>query len=108
MAMQNSVAMQEVTDPVELATARVQDERFERNWAWFQTHASEIYAAHRGKSVYISGQELFVGDTSDEALDMSVLGRDVTILFAVIVDWPRQVVCMLGQRHESTIVVHSR
>lgn len=68
MAKTNSVVMEELTDPVELAKARVQDERFERNWAWFQAHASEIYAAHRGKSVCISGEELFVADTTEEAL----------------------------------------
>jgi hypothetical protein len=37
--------------------------------------------------------------TDPEALDMSVLGRDITGLFAVIVDEPEQVVCLLRQRH---------
>jgi hypothetical protein len=37
------------------------------------------------------------------ALDISVLGRDITGLFAVIVDWPRDVVCLVGQRHRYTI-----
>jgi hypothetical protein len=34
---------------------------------------------------------------------MCVLGRDVTGLFAVIVDQPNNVVCMIGQRHRYTI-----
>jgi hypothetical protein len=34
-----------------------------------------------------------------DALDMSVLGRDILNLFAVIVDRPGDVVCLLGQRH---------
>jgi len=38
-----------------------------------------------------------------EALDISVLGRDVMDLFAVIVDKPRNVVCLLGQRYRYTI-----
>jgi hypothetical protein len=38
-----------------------------------------------------------------EALDVSVLGRDLTSLFAVIVDRPHRVVCLLGQRHRYTI-----
>lgn len=38
-----------------------------------------------------------------EALDISVLGRDIMGLFAVIVDKPRNVVCLLGQRHRYTI-----
>ncbi len=41
--------------------------------------------------------------TELEALDMSVLGRDITDLFAVIVDRTRDVVCLLGQRHQYTI-----
>ncbi len=38
-----------------------------------------------------------------EALDMSVLGRDITDVFAVIVDRPHDVVCLLGQRHRYSI-----
>jgi hypothetical protein len=34
---------------------------------------------------------------------MSVLGGDITGLFAVIVDRPGDVVCLLGQRHRYTI-----
>ena len=37
--------------------------------------------------------------TAPDALDMSVMGRDITGLFAVIVDQQGQVVCLLGQRH---------
>ena len=54
-----------------------------------------------------SGKVLFRGRyaavTSLDALDISVLGRDVMGLFAVIVDQPDGVVCMLGQRHCYTI-----
>ena len=38
----------------------------------------------------------FAAFTAPEALDMSVLGRDVTNLFTLIVDRPRDVVCLLG------------
>ncbi|MBI3756962.1 MAG: aspartyl protease family protein [Deltaproteobacteria bacterium] len=38
-----------------------------------------------------------------ELLDMCILGRDVTDLLAVVVDRPRDVVCLLGQRHRYTI-----
>ena len=38
-----------------------------------------------------------------EALDISVLGRDIIGLFAVIVDRLHDVVCLLGQRHRYTI-----
>ncbi|MEP7338661.1 MAG: hypothetical protein ABI977_13065 [Acidobacteriota bacterium] len=38
------------------------------------------------------------------ALDLCVLGRDLTDLFAVIIDRPGAVVCLLSQRHRYTIV----
>jgi hypothetical protein len=40
-----------------------------------------------------------------EALDMSVLGRDITGLFAVIVDRPGDLVGLLGQQHRYTITL---
>lgn len=50
-----------------------------------------------------AGKVMFRGQyaavTALEALDISVLGRDITGLFAVIVDQPNNVVCLLGQRH---------
>ncbi len=65
---QPPIVMEVVTDPAELARARVQDERFGRNLAWFEAHATEIYARHRGKCICIAGQELFVADTAKEVL----------------------------------------
>jgi hypothetical protein len=38
-----------------------------------------------------------------EAPDISVLGRDITDVFTVIVDRQRDVICLLGQRHYYTI-----
>jgi hypothetical protein len=35
---------------------------------------------------------------------MSVLGRDILNLFALIVDRPQETVCLLGQRHRYAIV----
>ena len=60
------LVMEEVTDPEELARARAQRERADRNAAWLQAHASEVYR-HRGKHICIAGQQLFVGDTVQEA-----------------------------------------
>lgn len=65
------VVMEEVTDPDELAKARAQDERFEHNWAWFEVHAAEIYAAHRGKCICIAGEELFVANTPEDVLALA-------------------------------------
>jgi hypothetical protein len=64
--------MEEVTDPDELEKARAQDARFARNWMWFEAHAAEIYAAHRGKCICIAGEELFVAATPEEALAMAI------------------------------------
>ena len=54
-----------------------------------------------GSTVVFRGQYRAV--TEVEALDISVLGRDIMGLFSVIVDQPGNVVCLLGQRHRYTI-----
>jgi hypothetical protein len=54
-----------------------------------------------------AGKVMFRGQyaavTELEALDISVLGRDITRVFAVIVDWSHDVVCLVGQRHRYTV-----
>ncbi|HET6882049.1 MAG TPA: hypothetical protein VFI31_17915 [Pirellulales bacterium] len=62
------VSMEIVTDPVELAKARAQRERFDRNSAWLQAHAHEVYPKCRGKYMCIAGEELFIGATVQEAV----------------------------------------
>jgi len=54
-----------------------------------------------GGTVVFRGQ--YAAVTEVEALDISVLGRDITGLFAVIVDQPGNIVCLLGQHHRYTI-----
>ena len=68
---QSPLVMEEVTDPVELAKAFAQDARFEKNWVWFEAHATEIYTRHRGKCLCVAGQELFVADTPKEVLALA-------------------------------------
>jgi predicted aspartyl protease len=41
----------------------------------------------------------FAAVTSADALDMSVIGRDILQWFALIVDRPGQTVCLVNQRH---------
>lgn len=55
-----------------------------------------------GGEVTFRGQ--LVAVTDPEALDMSVLGRDITNLFAVIVDRPGNLVSLVGQRHRYVLV----
>lgn len=54
-----------------------------------------------------SSKVLFRGQyaavTEIKSLDTCVLGRDITGLFAVIIDQARNLVCMLSQRHHYTI-----
>ena len=53
------------------------------------------------------GQVVFRGSyaavTGIDTLDISVLGRDLMDLFAVIVDRPGDVISLVGQRHRYTI-----
>jgi hypothetical protein len=45
----------------------------------------------------------FAAFTDPNALDMSVLGRDITNLFALIVDRPGGLVCLLAKQHRYVI-----
>jgi hypothetical protein len=54
-----------------------------------------------GTSVFLRGSFPVVED--DEYLDLPVLGRDISRLFAVIVDLPGSTVCLLSQRHRYRI-----
>jgi hypothetical protein len=66
-----TMIMEEVTDPVELAKVRAQDERFERNSAWLQAHIPEVYSLYRGKCICIAGEELFVAETPQEVIALA-------------------------------------
>ena len=55
-----------------------------------------------GAPVHFNGR--FAAVTDPGTLDMSVLGREITNLFAVIVDRPGDVVCLLGAGHHYQIV----
>ena len=68
---QHPIIMEEVTDPEEVAKARARRAQFDRNSEWLQTQVAEIYAKHRGKVICIAGQELFIGDTVEEAIDQA-------------------------------------
>jgi len=54
-----------------------------------------------GAVVELRGQ--FAALTDPEALDMCVLGRDITDMFAVIVDRPGDTVAMIARRHRYAI-----
>ncbi len=54
-----------------------------------------------GSSIAFQGS--FAAFIQADTLDMCVLGRDIMNLFAVIVDRPGDVVCMIGQGHHYSI-----
>ena len=67
-----AIVMEEVTDPLELAKARAQRKRFDRNAAWLQAHATHVYTRYRGKCICVAGEEVFAADTPEEALALAV------------------------------------
>ena len=66
----SKIVIEEERDTAAVRAAQAQRERFERNWAWLEAHAEEVYR-HRDKVICVAGQELFVGNTSEEALAMA-------------------------------------
>ena len=65
------IVMEEVSDPNENEKFGIRWEQADRNSAWLQTHAHEVYSRHRGKFIVIAGEELFVGDTPEEPLKLA-------------------------------------
>jgi hypothetical protein len=51
----------------------------------------------------ISFKGSFAAFVQPDALDMSVLGRDILNLFAVVIDRPGDEVCLIGRGHRYTI-----
>jgi len=68
---QRMVAVEEVTDPVENARAREQDERHQRNLHWMQSHWDLVLPHGFGKFLAVAGQEAFLADTAKEAWAMA-------------------------------------
>ncbi|MDP6118792.1 MAG: hypothetical protein QF437_28000 [Planctomycetota bacterium] len=67
--MKSTIKMKEVTEPEGPdEDGQSREDRFARNWSWFDSHAAEIYGNHRGKCVCIAGEELFVSADPREAL----------------------------------------
>lgn len=59
--MSEKITITEETDPAVRADFNARREKFERNWAWLEAHATDVYQ-HRGKYICIAGQELFIGE----------------------------------------------
>ncbi len=61
----------------------------------------------RADSVKVVFRGDYLACTRPKSLDMSVLGRDVLEMFALIVDRRSDTVCLLGGRHRYTITENS-
>ncbi len=59
------------------------------------------FALDGGRHLIMQGS--FAGFTNPSAIDMNILGRDITNLFALIVDRQGDVVCMIGKGHQYAI-----
>jgi hypothetical protein len=86
-----------------LGWLRVTDDRLETTLRGvggttnFVEVATEIrLTTDQGNKITLRGQ---FAATESQGLEMSVIGRDVTDLFSVIIDRPGNVVCLLSQRH---------
>lgn len=72
MALQSvPITMEEITDPEEIAAFQARWAQVERNSAWLEAHAPEIYRNYRGKFIVVAGEALFVGDTAEEVLALA-------------------------------------
>ena len=59
--------IEEVTDPAEIARARVQRERARRNSDWLQAHWPDLLPQARGRFLAVAGQQAFIADRLEEA-----------------------------------------
>ena len=56
-----------ITDARKLSRASEQEQRYQRNRAWLEAHAGEVFNSYRGRCVCIAGESCFVADTPEEA-----------------------------------------
>jgi hypothetical protein len=55
----------------EFPDSPLRQERFQRNWNWFQANIREIGERFRGKSICIAGQEIFAADSPEGAIALA-------------------------------------
>lgn len=65
------IVMEEVNDPAEVSKARARREMFDRNFEWLAGHTSEVYDKFRGKYISVAGQQVFAGETAQQAIALA-------------------------------------
>jgi adenosyl cobinamide kinase/adenosyl cobinamide phosphate guanylyltransferase len=63
------ITIEEVNDPVELERIRQHRERAQKNWDWVEAHQHELLPHGFGKFLAVAGQEAFLADTLEAALE---------------------------------------
>ncbi len=58
-----------VTDPAAIAEGVARQEAFRRNETWMRAHWDELWPLARGKMLAVAGEEAFIAETTDEALE---------------------------------------
>jgi hypothetical protein len=66
-----AMTVREIIDPEERAERQAWRARADRNAAWLQTHAAEVFRSHRGRHICVAGEELFVADSVEEVLRLA-------------------------------------
>jgi uncharacterized protein YbdZ (MbtH family) len=68
---ENAVTLELATDPAEISPALAYDRRLKRNLDYLNAHWDDLRPRECGRSVAVVGQELFIADTYQEAMDLA-------------------------------------
>ena len=68
---ENSVTLELATDPVEISPALAYNRRLKRNLDYLNAQWDVLRPREYGRFVAVAGQELFIADTYQEAMDLA-------------------------------------
>lgn len=82
--------IEEVTDPQQIARHRDVAERAKRNSDWLQAHWPDLLPQARGRFLAVAGQEAFIADTPEEALELAEAAHpeDTGVIFQYVIPTP--------------------
>lgn len=63
----STIAIEDVSDPVEVNRHRESREHFARNSKWLQEHWNDVLPRARGRFIAVAGEEAFIADTGETA-----------------------------------------
>ena len=68
---ENPVALERVTNPAMSEQTRAHSEQLKRNLDWLNARWDDLLARDRGRYVAVAGQELFLADTYQKAMELA-------------------------------------